>query len=132
MGIGWARTGPLSPSAGRSPCTLPAVAHHPPTLDELIGLEGVDVSTVASKLLALTQEDPPLGHVFTLHAELEGQRLRPVFQELLRGWKTQGYQLVSLAQMASAMEFHPLPSCPMIQGSLPGRSGTLALQGTAR
>ncbi|EQD77872.1 polysaccharide deacetylase family protein, partial [mine drainage metagenome] len=124
--------GPFRPLLGDHPARCLQLPTTLPTLDELIGLEGVDVSTVASKLLALTQEDPPLGHVFTLHAELEGQRLRPVFQELLRGWKTQGYQLVSLAQMASAMEFHPLPSCPMIQGSLPGRSGTLALQGTAR
>ncbi len=124
--------GPFRPLLGDHPARCLQLPTTLPTLDELIGLEGVDVPTVASTLLALTKDEPPQGHVFTLHAELEGQRLRPVFQELLRGWKAQGYRLVSLAQLASAVEFDPLPACPMIQGSLPGRSGTLALQGTAR
>ncbi len=124
--------GPFRPLLGDRPAHCLQLPTTLPTLDELIGLEGVDVTTVAQTLLALTREDPPQGHVFTLHAELEGQRLRPVFRELLQGWKTQGYQLVSLAQLASAVASEPLPSCPMIQGSLPGRSGTLALQGTAR
>lgn len=100
-----------------------------PTLDELIGLDHITPDTVAEALLKKTAETcPPHGHVFTLHAELEGQRLLPVFDALLSGWRQQGYQLVSLAQLAQKLDFASLPRCPMIQGTLAGRSGTLAVQ----
>ena len=58
-----------------------------PTLDELIGIDGVDISNVAGRLLARTRTIPPLGHVYTLHAELEGMKLLPAFEQLLEGWR---------------------------------------------
>ncbi|NDU86378.1 MAG: 4-deoxy-4-formamido-L-arabinose-phosphoundecaprenol deformylase [Ferrovum sp.] len=100
-----------------------------PTLDELIGLDGINPTNVAQAILARTAEDPPHGHVFTLHAELEGQRLLPVFQELLEGWRSQGYRFCSLADMAALLDPRALPLCPVIQGTVPGRSGSLAVQG---
>lgn len=100
-----------------------------PTLDELIGIDQITPDTVAQTLLKTTESVGPHGHVFTLHAELEGQRLLPVFDALLTGWRRQGYQLVSLAQMAQTLDIAALPRCPMLQGTLPGRSGTLAVQG---
>ncbi len=36
----------------------------------------------------------PAAQVFTLHAELEGMKLRPSFERLLQGWRAQGYELV--------------------------------------
>ena len=62
-----------------------------PTLDELIGSDGISEDNVAEHLLALTAAPPLAGHVFTLHAELEGMRLARVFERLLAGWKAQGY-----------------------------------------
>ena len=117
-----------------------------PTLDELIGLDGVTQANVAERLLQETRPHPdPLpdttlhslgargsgrDHVFTLHAELEGMKLAPVFERLLEGWKSQGYQPVALrtlvAEHATGLPLHNVVDAPV-----PGRSGTLACQGPA-
>lgn len=99
-----------------------------PTLDELIGIGGVTVDNVHLHLLALTEKTGQ-DQVFTLHAELEGMKLRPVLERLLAGWRTQGHALVSLAGL---QEHHPasgLPSHRIALGRVPGRSGLVAVQG---
>lgn len=98
-----------------------------PTLDELIGLDGATEDNVHERLLDLTRE--PRDHVYTLHAELEGMRLSNVFEKLLAGWREQGYQLVAMNDVAQRLNIASLPRCEMIRGELPGRSGTLMLQG---
>ncbi len=101
-----------------------------PTLDELLGLEGRDGQAVVDHVLSLTAERvPATGHVFTLHAELEGMKLAPLFAGLLSGWKSQGYRLASMAQLAAVTDVSTLPRCAVLQGEIPGRSGTLTLQG---
>jgi undecaprenyl phosphate-alpha-L-ara4FN deformylase len=98
-----------------------------PTLDELIGLDGITDDNVHERLLGLTRE--PRDHVYTLHAELEGMRLSSVFEKLLIGWREQGYRLVAMNDIAQRLNVASLPRCEMIRGELPGRSGTLMLQG---
>ncbi len=100
-----------------------------PTLDELIGRDGITAGNVHEQLLATTADAPPTGHVYTLHAELEGQKLAGVFERLLAGWKKQGYELVSLAGYADAVLHDNLPRHAILDGTVPGRSGTLAAQG---
>ena len=100
-----------------------------PTLDELIGIEGVGEDTVAERLLALTATPPQAGHVFTLHAELEGMRLVPVFERLLTGWKAQGYRLVPMRSLYETLQTVELPRCEVAPGRVPGRTGKLLLQG---
>jgi undecaprenyl phosphate-alpha-L-ara4FN deformylase len=100
-----------------------------PTLDELIGTDGIDVHNVVDHLLKLSRDMPPTGHVYTLHAELEGMKLAPVFELLLQGWRGLGYRLVSLGDYFDALPDKNLPRHEVITGSIPGRSGTLALQG---
>src|SRR5262249_15629618 len=51
-----------------------------PTLDELIGVNGTTADNVADHVLALTKNAPAAGHVYTLHAELEGGKLAPAFE----------------------------------------------------
>lgn len=102
-----------------------------PTLDELIGAGGITPDNVHRHLLRLTENAPATGHVYTLHAELEGQKLAPAFDALLAGWKAQGYALTSLADYARAVLGGPLPRHTVASGSVPGRSGTLAMQGRA-
>ena len=101
-----------------------------PTLDELIGIDGLDASNVHEHLLALTA-DPARDQVYTLHAELEGMKLLPVFERLLAGWKAQGHQLVSMGQLADATDLAALPKHRLALGEVPGRSGLLGLQGAA-
>jgi undecaprenyl phosphate-alpha-L-ara4FN deformylase len=101
-----------------------------PTLDELLGRtiggSAIDASTIATMILKLT--GTPRDHVFTLHAELEGQKLAPIFEQLLTGWQAQGYDLVSMADYHEKVKSAPLPVCPISWGELPGRSGELIVQ----
>jgi peptidoglycan/xylan/chitin deacetylase (PgdA/CDA1 family) len=100
-----------------------------PTLDELIGRGDLLAGTPVATLLAATERPPPAGHVFTLHAEIEGRLLRDPFESLLSGWQAQGYQLGALDESASAIDPPTVPKCLAALGSVPGRSGTLAVQG---
>jgi peptidoglycan/xylan/chitin deacetylase (PgdA/CDA1 family) len=100
-----------------------------PTLDELIGLEGVTAANVADALLARTADRAD--HVFTLHAELEGMKLAGVFEKLVEGWKAQGYELCAMRDMVSAADPAKLPMHSVVDAPVPGRSGTLASQGPA-
>jgi hypothetical protein len=99
-----------------------------PTLDEMIGLDGVTEANVAEALLTQTSA-VDRDHVFTLHAELEGMKLAPVFQQLLEGWRTQGYELVAMRSLVAAQPSSSLPLHSVVDGPVAGRSGTLALQG---
>jgi len=125
----------LDPQAG--PYRLPGLAciQMPttlPTLDELLGREiggkVIDVDNIADHLLSLTAV--PRDHVYTLHAELEGQKLAPIFERLLSGWKAQGYQLASMADYHDKIKDTPLPVHPMQWGQVPGRSGELIVLDT--
>ncbi len=100
-----------------------------PTLDELIGVDGVDEHNVHERLLDLTRHVPRTGHVFTLHAELEGMKLAPVFEKLLAGWKQQGYALTALHEQGVKLNPKALPRHEVVWGTLPGRSGELLVQG---
>ena len=98
-----------------------------PTLDELLGRtiteKEITVSNIAQHILSLTSS--ARDHVFTLHAELEGQKLAPIFEELLTGWQQQGYRCVSMADYYAAIKDRELPVRPLSWASLPGRSGEL-------
>ena len=94
-----------------------------PTLDELVGLH----DDVVSRLLGLTEK--PADHVFTAHAELEGGKLIGEFEALLAGWKRQGYEMVSLRELYESADLAALPRHDVVYGEVPGRSGTLAMQG---
>ena len=72
---------------------------------------------------------PMAAHVFTLHAELEGMRLLPVFEKLLSGWKDQGYELVPADTVYRNLNRAHLPYYEAQSGSVSGRSGHLLLQG---
>ena len=99
-----------------------------PTLDEMIGLDGVTEANVADRLLDITAKEPR-DHVFTLHAELEGMKLAPALEKLLEGWKAQGYRLVALRELVEATDVTHLPLHAVHDGTVAGRSGTLAVQG---
>ncbi|MFM9436037.1 undecaprenyl phosphate-alpha-L-ara4FN deformylase [Janthinobacterium sp. CG_23.3] len=106
-----------------------------PTLDELLGrdIDGVTITpaNIAAHLLKLTA-GAERDHVYTLHAELEGQKLAPIFEQLLVGWKEQGYRLASMADYYDKVKDQALPVCPLSWGEVPGRSGQLIVQGKAR
>ena len=100
-----------------------------PTLDEIIGQDGINPGNAHETLLKATIQGEPQDHVYTLHAELEGQKLAPVLERLLIGWRGQGYHLCSMQELRADLDLAKLPRHEVIRGSIPGRSGTLMLQG---
>lgn len=122
-------TCPFVPICNAEIVACPQLPTTLPTLDELIGTDGLTIANVAPHLLSLTEEPGRTGHVYTLHAELEGNRLTGVFDDLLAGWKAQGYSLVALGDYADALDISSLPRCVLREAGIPGRSGTLMVQG---
>jgi undecaprenyl phosphate-alpha-L-ara4FN deformylase len=122
-------SGPFIPVWHAEIVACPQLPTTLPTLDELIGTNGLSRENVAEHLLGLTRDPPETGHVYTLHAELEGGKLEPVFEALLSGWKKQGYDLVSMRTLAESLDLRRLPRNEIAFGAVPGRSGALALQG---
>lgn len=124
-----------SDSRGSSPCypvvdgqrcrhvQLPTTL---PTLDEMIGIDGVTADNVDAALLRLTDGvGGDQDHVFTLHAELEGGRLAPIFARLLAGWRAQGHRFVSMRQLFAGVDKCALGTVPVRWGEVAGRSGEL-------
>lgn len=99
-----------------------------PTLDELVGLDGLTADNVHDHLLRLTA-DRKQDHVFTLHAELEGLRFGETLERLLTAWREQGYELVSLGSLRDGLDPALLPRHEILRGEIAGRSGLLMVQG---
>lgn len=99
-----------------------------PTLDELLGRDGCSVCNLVARMLALTAAAPATGHVFSLQADLV-LALLPVCVELLSGWRQQGYEIVSLGHLFESIDASRLPRHEVMRGTVPGRRGTLMLQG---
>ncbi|MCY1226052.1 putative 4-deoxy-4-formamido-L-arabinose-phosphoundecaprenol deformylase ArnD [compost metagenome] len=119
-------TAPYIPTIDGVPCRHVQMPTTLPTLDELIGTDGLTEDNVHAALLKLTEG--PGDHVFTLHTELEGGKLAPVFERLLAGWRAQGHGLVSMASWYRGLERSGLPQLPVTWGEIPGRSGELIVQ----
>jgi undecaprenyl phosphate-alpha-L-ara4FN deformylase len=99
-----------------------------PTLDELVGRDGLTPDNAHEAVLGLSAS-PSGPHVYTLHAELEGMKWLPTFERLLSGWRRQGYELVSTEALFRSLAPGGLPKHAVVLGEVPGRSGTLAVQG---
>lgn len=100
-----------------------------PTLDELLNLPNMTRDNVVQHLLQLTEKPSPSGHVYTLHAELEGGKLLPIFEQLLQGWQAQGYELSSMQQYLQGLEGGVLQRHEVVMREVEGRVGKLAVAG---
>lgn len=120
---------PFLPFVNGHVVACPQIPGTLPTLDELIGAEGIDENNVAAEVLKLTASPAAHAPVYTLHAELEGMKLLPIFERLLHGWQAQGYTPTTSRELFEQLDVRQLPVHRMLRGTLPGRSGTLMLQG---
>jgi undecaprenyl phosphate-alpha-L-ara4FN deformylase len=120
---------PFLPASGEGDRGV-AVAQLPttlPTLDELIGREDLGGTDPVEHLLGASARTGT-SHVFTLHAELEGGKYLSEFERLLREWRRRGVQLADLATYAGTLDLPSLPRRRIIDGTVAGRSGTLAIE----
>jgi undecaprenyl phosphate-alpha-L-ara4FN deformylase len=123
--------GPFMPVAGGSVVNVPQLPTTLPTLDELIGREDLGTVDPIDHLFSLTDGPSVQDHVYTLHAELEGNTYLDSFERLLRGWRSRGVDLIDMAAYAATLRVAELPRCEMVEGTVEGRSGVLAVQGAA-
>ncbi|QWD13856.1 polysaccharide deacetylase family protein [Polynucleobacter paneuropaeus] len=102
-----------------------------PTFDELIGVDGASELDAVKQIMAITQSNPN-DQVFTLHAELEGQKLLPAFEALIRGWLEQGHDLVTMGELHQSWEatkqLDKIAVLPLAWAEIPNRSGELIVQ----
>ena len=119
---------PFLPQLAHGLGRVPQLPTTLPTLDELIGRPDLHGAGPVEHLLALTAAATGHDQVFTLHAELEGQKLAPVFEQLLAGWRAQGHTFATMGDYHATLDRDTLPSYPVTWGEIPGRSGELIVQ----
>ncbi|WP_298273562.1 4-deoxy-4-formamido-L-arabinose-phosphoundecaprenol deformylase [Geobacter sp.] len=101
-----------------------------PTMDELLGENGITAATVNDHYLSLVKPEGLTVH--TIHAELEGGVLAPVFVDLIERLRATGARFVTLAEAAQEALREEIPCCELAMGELEGRAGLVALQGERR
>lgn len=97
-----------------------------PTMDELLGQDGITVETINDRYLSLLT---PGLNVHTIHAELEGGKLAPVFIDLLQRLQAKEARFITLAEAAATARATYPPHCSLSMGEIAGRAGSVALQG---
>lgn len=100
-----------------------------PTLDELATSPRQDPAKRIDVLLALTANPPLHGHVFSLQATKTLAKAPQAIGRLLAGWREQGYEVASIQSLANRLVVDKLPRHEIVVGKVPGRDGTLLLQG---
>jgi undecaprenyl phosphate-alpha-L-ara4FN deformylase len=111
----------------RSSC--PQIPTTLPTLDELIGRDGVTLDNVHEYLYAESQYVLPQGHVYSLQAELDGMALLPVLEKLLVMWGAASGGVRTLGDVHRTLDLRRLPHHQIGWGQVAGRQGYLAMQG---
>jgi peptidoglycan/xylan/chitin deacetylase (PgdA/CDA1 family) len=121
---------PMLPQGPSSCLQLPTTL---PTFDELLGRDGIDETSIAEAVFRLCEQGTGAApanqlQVFTLHAELEGMRLLPAFESLLKRWQGAGAKISRMAAIHELGLQSPVPNQAVMMGEIPGRSGLLAMQ----
>ena len=120
-------THPFIPTVNAEIIACPQLPTTLPTLDELMNRDGITLENIAEHILKLTAQPSATGHVYTLHAELEGGKWLPIFEQLLQGWQAQGYELVSMQQYLQGLDVAALPRHEVVMREVEGRVGNLAV-----
>jgi undecaprenyl phosphate-alpha-L-ara4FN deformylase len=99
-----------------------------PTLDELLGRPDYPEERIVDYYLSLLQ--PGQLNVLTIHAEIEGMGKKSLFRTFLETIKKRGIRPIRLDAWARKLLHAPssIPVCALVQGTVDGRSGTLAVQ----
>jgi peptidoglycan/xylan/chitin deacetylase (PgdA/CDA1 family) len=122
---------PFFPLLAQGISTCPQLPTTLPTFDEVLGLDGVDESSIADAVFRLSAAAADVAldetlQVFTLHAELEGMRLLDAFESLAVKWRESGASIMRMAKIHELAMRRPLPARAVGRGEVAGRSGLLA------
>jgi peptidoglycan/xylan/chitin deacetylase (PgdA/CDA1 family) len=96
-----------------------------PTMDELLGENGITHATINDHYLSLLR---PGLNVHTIHAEFEGMAMADTFIDLVSRLRQRNARFITLGEAAG--EFGAdAPAAPLAMGEIAGRAGLVALQG---
>lgn len=98
-----------------------------PTMDELLGLDGMDGHQVNERLFDLIREDAL--NVYALHTEVEGGALATVFDDFLAGLKARETRILTHAQWRPELLQQNLPAREITRREIPGRAGWVSWGG---
>ena len=119
------------PRMGGRTFRAPQVPSTLPTLDEVLGSDGLDAGTVNAyylSLLELTKGSTLRGglNVHTVHTEMEGGALAETFGALLDACREDGMAFATLREALAA--WGPPPEAELEMRTIPGRAGPVAVQ----
>jgi peptidoglycan/xylan/chitin deacetylase (PgdA/CDA1 family) len=98
-----------------------------PTLDELLGLDGLTADQVNAKVWDLVREDAL--NVYALHTEVEGGALAPTFQAFLQGLKDREIRTRTHADWVPELKAAQPPAKAISRREIPGRAGWVSFGG---
>lgn len=117
-------THPFQPALAGRVYRTPQLPTTLPTLDELLGQPEFAPETLVAHYVRLATAGGD--HVLTIHAELEGLAYRGLLEDFIRQARKAG---VEFCRLRDLLPISPLPRHEIDFAELPGRSGTLAIQG---
>jgi len=97
-----------------------------PTLDEVLGRDGVTLDSAAAHLAGRVRAGEL--NVFTLHGEVEGRAQAPVLTELIARLQDQGVEFQRLVEAARRAANETLPPGDVTWGTVDGRAGEVSFQ----
>ncbi len=97
-----------------------------PTVDELLGNDGLTQANVHDRLTQCMKESPLPVHVHSIHTEVEGTALFAEFSDWVRDLKRQGCEFVTLDSICK--NSGSAPRGEVILDTLPGRAGGVGCQ----
>lgn len=118
---------PYRPVLAGGPCRAPEIPTTWLTLDEILGVEGTEAATLIDYYVS--QLRPGL-NVHTIHTEVEGMSMLPMFEKLLDALRPRA-EFVRLIDVAAALDTASLPLGRVEPGTVPGRAGAVAVQTAA-
>jgi undecaprenyl phosphate-alpha-L-ara4FN deformylase len=92
-----------------------------PTMDELLGLDGLGGHEVNERLFDLIRDESL--NVYALHTEVEGGALASVFDSFLAGLKARETRILTHAEWLPELRKGDLPAREITRREIPGRAG---------
>ena len=101
-----------------------------PTLDELLGLDGLTPQNVGAHLDRVMNNRKLEHEVHSVHTEVEGTALFDSFSKWIRSRYETGTAFVTLSEIAAKEKSHAasVPHCEVKLQTIPGRAGPVACQ----
>ena len=117
---------PFFPRMGGRTFSTPQIPSTLPTLDEMVGLEGNEQTTLTRFFVGSLNNGLD---IMSVHTELEGNRWTGFLASFIEQSLALGYRYERLIDIARSLLTGDLPVCECVYGKVRGRAGEATLQG---